>query len=162
MTGRIYCALMALGSIVLPALIGHMDIHPLCPSWGSRYTVTKELHVWNRQNESSHLVTQWSQHIVRCFVIWITEPMGQETDSLTVSFTLTLTFSTRKQCRHSPSNHTLTQSESQGWESEERCGVSRCTHKQPMEVLFSSDDRLRRVVVGPEPGPSPNYCILAL
>ena len=76
--------------------------------------------------------------------------MGQETDSLTVSFTLALTFSRRKPCRHGPSNHTLIQSESRGSASVERCAGSQRTPDQPMKVLFSSHDRLRRVVVWPE------------
>lgn len=118
----------------------------------------------NRQNESKDLVTQWSQRIVLCFVIWITKPMGQETESLTVS--LTLTFSRRKQCRRSPSNHTLIQSErlnAQG--NEKRCAVSPYTPTQPMKVLFSSDDRLRRLVVWPESWAKPQLlrsCTVAI
>lgn len=164
MTGCIYSALMVLGPFVVPDLMGYMDIYPLHSSPGSQCTMTKELHVRNRQNESNHLATQWSQHIVLCFVIWITEPMGQETESLTVSFTLT--FSRRKQCRRSPSNHTLIQSErlnAQG--NVKRCAVSRYTPNQPMKVLFSSDDRLRRVVVWPESRAKPQLlhsCTVAI
>lgn len=120
----------------LDALMGHMNIYPRHSSPRSQYMLTKELHVRNRQNESKDLVTQWSQRIVLCFVIWITEPMGQETESPTVG--LTLTFSRRKQCRRSPSNHTLIQSErlnAQG--NEERCAVSQYTPTQPMKASES-------------------------
>lgn len=162
MTGWFYSTLMVLGPIATPALMGHMTIYPVHSSPRSQYTMTKEQHVRNRQNESKDLVTQWSQRIVLCFVIWITVPAGQETESLTVSFTLTLTFSRRKQCRHSPPNHTLIQTErlnAQG--NEKKCAVFQYTPTQPMKVLFFSDDRLRRLF-DLKAGPGHNYCILAL
>lgn len=47
-----------------------------------------------------------------------------------------------------PSNHALIQSErlnARG--NKERCAVLQYTPSQPMKVLFSSDDRIRRLVV---------------
>lgn len=97
-----YSSLAALGPFTAPALIGQMNIWPLnlSPRW--QYMMTKELHVWRRQNGSKDLVTQWRRRIVLRFVIWISQSMGQEAESLTVSFTLT--FSRRKQCRR---NHLI-------------------------------------------------------